>query len=404
MASMKERVSAKVEHFRARHQSVDHLVRTAEHYNGVKGNALAGAITFFGFLSFFPILALAFFMVGLVSQVYDARAELVRTINTFLPGIVGGGEGEIPLRTFEQNAAAIGVIGVVGVLYSGLGWLSGMRDALTVVFEMPEREQPNFLVGKLRDTLSLFVIGLVLIVSVGLSGLLAGFSKDILDLLGLEDTPVTTVFLWLVVHGLGIAATTGLFLAIFRLLVDPAVPRRSLLSGAILGGIGFEVLKTLSVFLIGITKQSPAFQAFGIALILVVWINYFSRVVIMSAAYAYTSPAAVEQRTRAALRAPGAALGNPEEGGIRPVDVHGGEEAHLPHPDARAARPLARPAPGPLPPVSDELDPRSGDLAVAGSHRAAAAGRSRPGPAVLAVLGLVAAAAAAVAAWRRSTH
>jgi membrane protein len=36
-------------------------------------------------------------------------------------------------------------------------------------------------------------------------------------------------------------------------------------------------------------RGQPAFQAFGIALILVVWINYFSRVVLYAAAWAHTS-------------------------------------------------------------------------------------------------------------------
>lgn len=312
MPSFKERVTAKVAGVRERYPFVDHLVRMVRHYGDVNGNAQAGAVTFFGFLSFFPILALSFFTVGLLSRVYDATGELERAIESFMPGIVGDEPGEIRLSTFEENAATIGLIGLVGVLYSGLGWLSGMRNALEVVFELPKKEQPNFVLGKLRDLVSLAVIGIVLLVSVALSGLISGFSEAILDLVGLENTPVTSVLLWLVVHGLGIAATTLLFLAMFKLLVDPDVPRRSLVSGAVLGGVGFEVLKALASFLIGTTKEQPAFQAFGIALILVVWINYFSRVVMLSASWAYTSPLALEQRTTAARRAPGAALHDSE--------------------------------------------------------------------------------------------
>ncbi len=308
MASLKERVASTVARLREKYAWLDHLVRMVQHYTVVNGNGQAGAVTFFGFLSFFPILALSFFAVGQLAKVYDAKDQLVRVIDSFLPGIVGNGDGEIPLSTFEQNAATIGLIGLVGVLYSGLGWLSGMRAALEVVFGKPRREQPNFVVGKLRDLTSLTVIGLVLLVSVALSGALSGFSKQLLELVGLEDTPVTTAVLWLVVHGLGILATTVLFLVIFKLLVDPHLPRRSLVSGAVIGGLGFELLKSASVFLIASTKSQPAFQAFGIALILVVWINYFSRVVILSASWAYTSPLALEQRTAEAMRAPGAAL------------------------------------------------------------------------------------------------
>ncbi len=361
MASLKERVATTVARLREKYPWLDHLVRMVQHYSAVNGNGQAGAVTFFGFLSFFPILALSFFAVGQLAKVYDAKEQLVRVIDSFLPGIVGSDKGEIPLATFEQNAATIGLIGLVGVLYSGLGWLSGMRVALEVVFGMPRREQPSFVVGKLRDLLSLTVIGLVLLVSVGLSGAVSGFSRQLLDLVGLEDTPVTTAVLWLVVHGLGILATTVLFLVIFKLLVDPHLPRRSLVSGAVLGGLGFEILKSLSVFLIHSTKSQPAFQAFGIALILVVWINYFSRVVILSASWAYTSPLALEQRTAEAMRAPGAALtSHPETAEL----VDSREEADDVTVD-RGRPPAGPPKPHRAAPVGPTWRPVAGAGAVA---------------------------------------
>ena len=36
-----------------------------------------------------------------------------------------------------------------------------MRDALSVVFELPAKEQPNFVFGKLRDLLTLTLVGVV---------------------------------------------------------------------------------------------------------------------------------------------------------------------------------------------------------------------------------------------------
>ena len=86
------------------------------------------------------------------------------------------------------------------------------------------------------------------------------------------------------------------FYAIFGLLVQPKAPSKALWKGALLGGLGFEVLKSLSFLLLASTKDSPAFQAFGIALILVVWINYFSRIVIYAAAWAHTAPSALALR------------------------------------------------------------------------------------------------------------
>ncbi len=78
MSSPQERL----EDLRRRRPVVDHVVRMVQHYGSVKGNLQAGAVTYFGFLSFFPILALAFFVVGCVSKVFrDARDVLVTAIN-----------------------------------------------------------------------------------------------------------------------------------------------------------------------------------------------------------------------------------------------------------------------------------------------------------------------------------
>ncbi len=276
---------------RERHPLLDHAVRTVEHYNGVNGNLQAGAVTYFGFISFFPVLALAFAVIGYVARIYtDAEADLVSAIEAVLPGLVGEGKGEISLDDIRKSAPGILSVGIVVVLYSGLGWLSSMRDALLTVFGMPEWDQPNLVIGKLRDLAALASLGVIMVVSVGLSGAVRGLSKQILEWLGLAAGLGWLLALLAVV--IGLAASALLFFALFRVLADPEIPPRALWSGALLGAIGFEVLKQASQWLLASTAKQPAFQAFGIALILVVWIYYFSRVVMYAASWAHTHPAA----------------------------------------------------------------------------------------------------------------
>lgn len=291
MASLKERLSARLTRVRERRPLVDHAVRMQQHYGAVKAGQQAGAVTYFGFLSFFPILALAFAVVGWISKVYrDARDTAVEAIQSVFPGMIGTGEGQISLADIEGAAGAAVGFGLLGVAYAGLGWLSSLRDALLVTFELPAFEQPNFVMGKLRDLVTLGAVGVTLLLSVAVSGAVAGFSEQILEWLGLGDA--LQPLLWVLGVLVGLLASMVLFLALFRLLADPHTPKRSLASGALLGAVGFEVLKLLSGMLLETTQGQPAFQAFGIALILVVWINYFSRVVLYAAAWAHTSPAA----------------------------------------------------------------------------------------------------------------
>lgn len=309
MASLVERAKSVLSEVRTRRPFLDHLVRMQEHYGSSRASQQAGAVTYFGFLSFFPILALSFFVVGVVSRVYpQADANLQTAIESVLPGFLGPPDGVslADIRTFSGWAA---VIGVLGVLYSGLGWLSALRLALLAVFETPDKERPNFLFGKLRDLSTLVAIGLVLIVAVALTGFVRGFSDKVLVFLHLGSQLGWLVVLATVVFGL--AANTLLFFVLFRLLAEPHVPRRSLVQGALLGAVGFEVLKQLSGLLLASTKNQPAFQAFGIALILLVWINYFTRVVLYAAAFAHTSPAARAMRSAEPVEPAAPAQGPP---------------------------------------------------------------------------------------------
>jgi membrane protein len=271
-----------------------------EHYGAVGASQQAGAITYFGFLSFFPIMGLAFFVVGRISAVYpNATRDLMAAIEQVLPGLVGNGDGQISLAQIEDAAGLIGPLSLVFVLYSGLGWVTAVRDALQVVFELPERVQPGFVTGKLRDLVSLVTIGAILLLSVALAGFVTAFSDLLLGWVDLDAELDQVV--QLLGRSIGFAANVLLFYALFRLLSHARTPRGSLWSGALLGALAFEALKALSFLLLGSTKGSPAFQVFGIALILVVWINYFSRVILYAAAWAHTSAAAREIREQEAL-------------------------------------------------------------------------------------------------------
>lgn len=311
MAPLKDRVVGTIERLRAKYPALDHTLKMLAHYGLVNGNAQAGAVTYFGFLSVFPILTLAAVAIGVVARVYPGiRAQMTTQISSFLPGLIGNGSGKIDLATLGDVAGVAAVIGLVGVLYSGLNWLSFLRQALEVMFVVPTGDQPNFVFGKLRDLLTLLLIGLILMVSVVLSGAVTGFSGALLGLVGIDQNALLpAILLSALGHVLAIVASTVLLLAMFKLLLSEShVPRGAMVRGAVLGGVGFEVLKAVANLLIAATKGNAAFATFGVALILLVWINYFSRLVMYSAAWAYTAPDALEQRTADAMRAPGAAL------------------------------------------------------------------------------------------------
>jgi membrane protein len=264
---------------------IEHALRAARHYADRDGSTLAAAVTYFAFLSLFPLLALSFSAVGLIATVVpDAQAALEASLRALFPGMVGHRAGQMSLGEIRRAAGPVAGIGIVTVAYSGLSWISDMRDALGRMFDSRSGPRPRgvrgrvaaFLRDQARNAVSLLVIGLSLLVSVAVSGGLIRLVSH-LPLMG----PVTVA--------IGVATGMVMFFLMFRLLGDPDVSSRALWSGALVGAIGFEALKRASTWLLHSTANQPAFQAFGIALILLVWIYYFSRVVMYAAAWARTA-------------------------------------------------------------------------------------------------------------------
>lgn len=285
LGELKDRATAWLTRTRERMPLLDRVLRMQSHYGSVGASQQAGAITYFGFLSIFPVLALGFFAVGQIAKVYpDAQHDLITAIDHILPGLVGTGDGQVPIHDIERAAGAVGTFGLLGVVYAGLGWVDSLRTALILVFEVPEEKQPGFVMAKLTDLVALIVIGVILLVSVAITSVVRAFSLDLLGWVHLDSRMSWLV--WLITLVIGLAANALLFFSMFQL-ARPRTRVRPLLVGALIGAVGFEVLKQASTYLLAATRGQPAFQVFGIALILLVWINYFTRVILYAASFAH---------------------------------------------------------------------------------------------------------------------
>lgn len=286
------KVKRTAEHVEQRAPFVQHAMAMAQHYGQRDGSVLAGGITYFAYLSFFPVLALAFGVVGFVAEVFPrARDALSSGLVDAFPGIVrescDGAAGCIALGTFRDAAAAATLIGAAGLLYAGLGALAALRSSLADVFEIPPTERPNFVLGKLADLGALVVLGVTLIVSVGLSTGVAALIPWLIDLIGLADVTGMELLFGAVGIVLGVASSTVLFLITFRLLAPQAeITRPDRLRAALLAGIGFELLKLLAAVLVAAALGNPAFATLGVSLVLLVWMNYVSRLLLYGAAWA----------------------------------------------------------------------------------------------------------------------
>ncbi len=279
---------ARLHDARAAHPVVDHAARAYKRHSEVLGGQVAGAVTYFGFLAFFPVLALAFAVVGYVSIVYPgARDGITSAVQGAFPSLIGSGSSQINIDDVVSAKAGAGLIGLVGLLYAGLGWLDALRDGLRRVFGTLD-EPLSFLRKKLTDLLVLVLLGVALIASVAVSTLATNATAAVLGVVGLAHSLTATLLLKVLAVVLALAVDWAVFAILLSRLPGGHVPWRNVRSGALIAAVGFEVLKLLGTFLIAKTTHNPLYATFGVIVGLLVWINFVSRLLVYAAAWTAT--------------------------------------------------------------------------------------------------------------------
>ncbi|MCF7553228.1 inner membrane protein YhjD [Pseudonocardia sp. WMMC193] len=277
-----------MEKARERYPWLDHLVRAGERYTDRHGDHYAAAITYFSVLALVPILMVAFAIAGFILRSQpDLLAQIQAGITAQVPGQLGDTINQV-IEQAISSAGAVGAFGLVGALYSGIGWMGNLREALSEQWAQPP-ETPNVVKKTVFDLLALIGLGLAMIVSFAVSAAGNAFGALLLDLVGLGDQGWARFLLAVFAVLLGLAANWLVFMWVIARLPRAPVAARSAVRAAIIGAIGFEVLKqVMQVYLSSVTS-SPAGAAFGPIIGLMVFAFFMSRFILFVTAWAATA-------------------------------------------------------------------------------------------------------------------
>lgn len=274
-----------LEKARDRYPWLDHLVRAGARYTENHGDHYAAAITYFSVLALVPLLMVAFAVAGFVLRGQPELLQSLRDgIKTSAPAGIGDLLGGI-VDTAITRAGAIGAVGLIGALYSGIGWMSNLREALSEQWGQRD-EAPPMLKRLGFDLLALVGLGLALVASLSISAVGGSLGKYLLGLVGLGDVGWARFLLTVATILIGLAANWLVFLWVIARLPREPVTIRSAMKAALFGAIGFELLKQVMVYYLGSVTSSPAGAAFGGILGLLVFIFFASRFLLFVTAWA----------------------------------------------------------------------------------------------------------------------
>ena len=223
------------------------------------GGVLVSNLAYSAFVSLFPLLLILVTILGLVftsvdpaikTDVLDAVAKQVPLIGNTLTGNVQ----EL------KRASVIGlVVGLLGLIWGATGLAQAGLFTMNQVWNLPGPARPGYVPRLGRALLFLGLLGVGVIVTTGLASFNTYFLR------GFFSVAVAEV--------LAAAFNVGMYIGAFRALTPKGVRTRSLLPGAITGGILWTVLQVLGTWLIHhFLHSDSAYGVFATVLGLLAWI------------------------------------------------------------------------------------------------------------------------------------
>ena len=138
-------------------------------YGDDNGGSLAALLTYYGFLSVFPLLLVLVTLLGLVVGSYPGLEQhIVNSALSQFP-VIGDKLGS-NIKTLHRNSPFGLAIGLLGLIWGSTGVSQSAQYAMAQVWNIPKISRPGFLPRLGRSGLLFAVGGVFLVVSSGLAG------------------------------------------------------------------------------------------------------------------------------------------------------------------------------------------------------------------------------------------
>ncbi|MFY0509561.1 YihY/virulence factor BrkB family protein [Streptomyces anulatus] len=268
-----------------------HVWRSYERLDRVHWARLAAAITFISFLALFPLIA-----VGAAVAAALLSDEQVDTIKDKLADQVPGISDQLGIDGLIANAGTVGLVAGALLLFTGVGWVGSMRECLRAVWELDDVQEANPVVAKVKDAVLLVGLGGAALATLAVSTIGSTAVGRTADLIGIPEGGAGGILLRVAALAVAVVADFLLLLYLLTLLPGVEPPRRRLVVAALLGAVGFELLKLLLGSYMREVAGKSMYGAFGVPIALLLWINFTAKLLLFCAAWTATGSKEEEVR------------------------------------------------------------------------------------------------------------
>jgi membrane protein len=248
-------------------RGVRFLLGVVKKFTDDQAGQLAALISYYGFVSLFPLLLVFVTVLGFV---LEGNPDLQKKI---LDGTLGQFpllSDQLKLHSLKGSPAAL-VIGILGAVLAGLGIMSATHNAMDRIWAVPFKERSNFLTSKLRGLAMLAVLGTLAVVSTVAAGFVGAASHGTAAVVG----------------GVLVAFAVNLlpFGTAIKLLTSADPTFRELRAGIVTAAVFWQLLQHLGGFYVDhiLKRTTPLYGFFAVVLGLLAWLYIGAQLTIFAA-------------------------------------------------------------------------------------------------------------------------
>jgi YihY family inner membrane protein len=220
----------KLDAFQRRHLVASFLYAVQKKYADDNGGYLAALVTYYCFLSIFPLLLAAFTITAYaLSGDQSAVTSLQRHVTSY--PIIGPATRDLVGKKLQGSPAAI-VVGVLVLVWGAMGLAQSAEFTMQQAWNVPSKQKPRFGARLVRG------LGWYALIGVGATA--STFLTSLGSVLSWAGGPVLSALI-------AVAFNVAFFLASFRVLTPSETATRDLVPGAVFGSVCWTFLTGIGI-------------------------------------------------------------------------------------------------------------------------------------------------------------
>lgn len=231
------------------------------------GGYQAALITYYGFVSLFPLILVAVMVLQLLfHNNAHIQSDVIGDITSFFPIV-----GDQLKHNIHTSKTGLGlVIAILFTLYGARGGADALRFTLDNMWQIPHHRRAGFPKNILRSLgiIGTGALGLVAVVAV------SGFSS------------VFGHALWvkIILNVLGVIGLTGILTVVFRIAASRSIAIKDTLAGSLIAAVTIQLLLTFGSILVKnqLRGFNSLYGTFAVVLGLLFWIYLLAQVIVYS--------------------------------------------------------------------------------------------------------------------------